>query len=311
VRKALGPAAIVLGGLLLSGCAAGRAASLSGRLVHPGEPLLQFDGLPVGAQDAGDVERVSAPRPSRQGTFGATIESFDPGLAAALLVEAALPTAQNHLRVAEEYRRLGVLDTAFERLTRAVDKQPRLPAAHEGIAKAWRDWGLPARALSAAYRAAYHDPQSAGAQNTLGTVLDALGQLEQARAAYNRALVLDPTAAWALNNLCYLEFRLGRLGEARSHCEAAIRLDPGLAAAHNNLGLIHGVAGDLRRARAEFLAGGDAATAQYNLGIVYLAHGNDAAAAAAFEQAIQARPDFTAAKARAHAARLRLLIGSN
>jgi hypothetical protein len=57
----------------------------------------------------------------------------------------------------------------------------------------------------------------------------------------------------------------------------------------------------------EFLAAGDPAAAEYNMGILGLAEGNDASAALAFEEAIKARPAFTAAKNRAHAARLRLL----
>ena len=39
--------------------------------------------------------------------------------------------------------------------------------------------------------------------------------------------------------------------------------------------------------------------AHYNIGIVHLAEGRFEAAAAAFQEAIDARPDFTAAKSRA------------
>jgi protein O-GlcNAc transferase len=277
---------------------------------------MNFGGPPVatsGSQQdhSRKVRRPPATPTPRQGTFGASLEGSDPQLAAALLVEAILPTAENHLRVAEEYRRLGVLDAAFARLNRAVQQEPRLAKAHESLARVWRDWGLPDRGLGAAHRAAYYDRQSASAQNTLGTILDALGQFDEAREAYERALSLAPEAAWAWNNLCYVEFRLGRLNEARLRCEAALRLEPDLSAAHNNLALTLAAAGDLGQARQEFLAAGDSAAADYNLGIVHLAAGEYAFAADAFEQAIKARPTFTAAKARAHAARLRLLTGND
>jgi tetratricopeptide (TPR) repeat protein len=80
-------------------------------------------------------------------------------------------------------------------------------------------------------------------------------------------------------------------------------------AAHNNLGLTYAAAGDIGQAHETFRSTGDLAAAEYNLGLMHLANGEFDAAARAFEQAITLRPDFTAAKTRAHAARLRLLTG--
>jgi protein O-GlcNAc transferase len=255
------------------------------------------------------IRHLSARRPSRSATFGATIEASDRRLAVALLAEAALSTAESHVRVAQEYGRLGILDAAFARFNRALLKEPGMARAHEGVARVWRDWGLPDLALAAAYRAVYYDPGSASARNTLGTILDSLGRFEGARAAYRGALALDPDAGWALNNLCNLEYRLGRFTEARAHCESALRIDSSSRAARNNLALTYAAAGDLARARTEFLAGGDVASAEYNMGIVRLAEGDYVSAATAFEQAIKARPSFSAAKSRAHAARMRVLTG--
>jgi tetratricopeptide (TPR) repeat protein len=210
-------------------------------------------------------------------------------------------------QVALEYRRLGIEDSAQKWLARSLARDSRFAAAHEETARVWRDWGLPEYAVGHAYRAVYFAPASASAQNTLGTVLDALGRLTEARAAYEKAAALDPGAAWALNNLCYLDFRLGRLDEARRQCQAAIRLSPGLSAAHNNLGLAFAATGDLGKAGEAFFAAGDEAAAHYNLGVIHLAQGRYAAAAEAFEKAIEVRPAFTAAKQRAHNARMRSL----
>jgi tetratricopeptide (TPR) repeat protein len=274
---------VLLGVVVLSGCATGQRGSLA---------------------------PASSARPPRNATLSATIEGSDPQLAAALLVERLLPTAESHLRVAQEYCRLGVLDTAFGRLNRAIEKAPRWSEAHEWMARIWRDWGLPGRGLGAAYRATSYEPESASAQNTLGTIFERLERFDDARRAYERAIELDPAAAWALNNLCHIAFRLGRLDEARSRCEAALTVQPNLAAAHNNLALTFAAAGELDRARQEFLAAGDLATADYNLGIIYLSNQEYASAADRFEDAIKARPTFNAAKARAHAARMRALTGS-
>jgi tetratricopeptide (TPR) repeat protein len=316
VRNSIRPVALALAVLSLSGCAAGRGGSLAGRFVRPGEPQVDFGGPPVASGDSlqgyiKQVRHVSAAAMPRSSTFGTTIESSNQRLAAALLIESVLLTADSHVGVGEEYRRLGVLDSAHARFNRALESAPRLAAAHEGLARVWRDWGFPDLGLGAAYRAAYYDPRSASAQNTLGTIFDAMGRSGDARQAYERALSLDPTAAWALNNLCYAEFKLGNLAKAASHCEQALEIEPGLTAAHNNLALTFAAAGDFERARQEFLAAGDAATANYNLGIVHLAERDYVSAAGAFEQAITARPSFTAAKAQAHAARMRALTGSN
>jgi len=296
---------------MLGGCATGRSGSLSARFIKPGKQTIDYGGPPIPTADSlqqhmRQVKHVqAAAKPS--GTFGSTLESSDPHLAMALLVEAILPTPQNLLRVAEEYRRLGVLDSAYGRVNRALMKAPTFAAAHEAFARIWRDWGLPDQGLGSAYRATYFDPASASAQNTLGTVLAALGRTADARRAYVKALTLDASASYALNNLCYLEFRVGRLDDARTRCEAALQLTPAMSAAHNNLGLVYAARGEIERARLEFLAAGTAATAAYNVGIVHLAAGQYDRAANAFEEAVVAEPEFVAAKARAHDARVRAL----
>ena len=72
-----------------------------------------------------------------------------------------------------------------------------------------------------------------------------------------------------MNNLCYVDFRLGRLEEAQSYCAAALKLNADLVAAQNNMGLVYAAAGDFGEARRAFLAAGDEAAAEFNLGIVY------------------------------------------
>ena len=240
-------------------------------------------------------------------SLGATVEASDPHLSAALLAEAIAPTAENYLIVAREYVRLGILDAAHSRITRAISVEPGSAAAHESLARVWRDWSIPSRALGPAYRAVALAPESASARNTLGTIFDALGQDIEARVAYTAAFDLDSKASWALNNLCYLELRLGRLDEARRHCEAALEVTPSLSTARNNLGLSHAAAGDLARASVAFSASGDRAAAHYNLGMVLLVAGRYQEAAVDFEQAIRLREGFTAAKRWAHYARMRSL----
>ena len=303
---------VALSILFLNGCATSQGGSLASRFVTEGEPAVDVGGPPIAAPASRKTARVQpSVAPARTAIAGPTIESADRRLAAALTTEALLPTAESHLLVAREYERLGILDAAYARVDRALQKEPRRSEAHEAKARIWREWGLPGLGLGAAYRAVSYDPRSASAENTLGTLLNALGHADLASEAYKRALSLDPTAAWALSNLCYAAFRGGHLDEAQSWCEKALQISPNLAAAHNNLALTFAADGDLVRARTEFLAAGDPAAAEYNLGIVYLAGRQYAIAADRFEQAIKARPNFGAAKTRAHDARMRALCGGD
>ena len=296
--------ALVLGTFLCGACAASADGSLSTRFVKPGKPTLDLGG-PVP-----EAKRNAPPLPpARAASVGVSVENSDPRLSAALLLATAIPTAAHHLRVADEYRRLGILDASARHVDQAIKLEPRFAEAHERLARIWRDWGFPDQGLGAAYRAAFYAPRSPSAQNTLGTLLAAVGRPDDARRAYERALALEPNAAWVLNNLCDLERRRGRLSEARDRCEAALAIDASLGAAHNNLALTFAAFGDLDRARVEFLAGGDEASANYNLGLVHMADGDYRAAADAFEAAIRLRPAFTAAKSRAHTVRLYLLSG--
>lgn len=299
---------LVLSASLWGGCATGTRGSWSTQFVKPGKPGLDLGGPAPQTHESDSNKTQGRTRPSsRPALTGLTVEELDPQLSAALLLEQVLPTAENHWRVAGEYRRLGILDASARHLDQALIAAPKFAAAHEDLARIWRDWGFPDKGLVAAYRATFYAPQSASAQNTLGTLLAALGKADEARRAYERALALDPGAVWAQNNLCDLERQTGRLREAEERCEAAIAIDPHFTAAHNNLALVFADDGDLNRARAEFLAAGDEASANYNMGLVHLAGGDYRAAADDFEAAIRLQPTWAAAKERAHAVRLYLL----
>jgi Flp pilus assembly protein TadD len=306
----------LIGIVVLAGCVSGGGSgSLTARFVKQGEPATNLGGPtpPTAETLHGQMEKarqlVAKTTPPRSTSLGGRVESSDPKLAAALLLASMAPSAEHQLAVAQEYRRVGILDAAFDRVSRAIEEEPRLAEAHEMQAKLWRDWGFPARALGAAYRAVSYAPQSASARNTLGTVFESFGRFDEARRAFQAAADLDSSAAWPLNNLCHVELRVGRLDDARSRCQAALTKQPAFSAAHNNLALVFAASGDLVRAKQEFLLAGDVASAEYNIGILYLAEKQYGPAADSFEAAIKARPTFDAAKARAHEARVRAMSG--
>ena len=145
------------------------------------------------------------PAAQRTQVVGTTVEARDPALAAALLKLRFAPSAAQHRAVADEYRRLGILDAAFDQLTAATRMDRGDAAAYDARARIWRQWGVPLWGVADANRAIFYAPKSASAQNTLGTLFAAAGRFDAARQAFERALALDPTASFARDNLSRLD----------------------------------------------------------------------------------------------------------
>jgi len=282
-------ALLLVAALLATGCGSLHVVKTTGRAPAP-----SHDG------NAGSGSGA-APAP----TFTATLEAQDSRLSAALLAVAIAPRAATYRLLAQEYRRLGVLDKAHEHFSNAVAMDRTDAASYDALARIWRDWGAADRGLADAYRAVYYAPDSAAAANTLGTLLQATGHIDDARLWYARAIHLDKDAWYALNNLCYVAV-LTQPEEALNTCQAAVAAAPGSKArqAQNNLALAHAAAGDRSGAKQWFRRAGEPATASYNYGIAMMATRAYKEAAVAFEEALQADPLFTMAALRARQARL-------
>jgi len=295
--------------MLLSGCASHNARTSQARLPQAKASASNeaaSESLSVYMQK---VRHLSAnARPLNKSEAAETLETRDPALAAELLLVSNQPTADGYRSLAESYRERGVLDAAHRNFNRAIALNPLDGAAYEGLARVWRDWGFPDLALGDAHRAVYYAPQLASARNTFGTVMQALGHYDEARAAYELASRLEPQAAYAVNNLCYLAFVQGRIDAAIERCRKALELDPSMPAARNNLALAFAASGRMDLARNQFVETGDRASGLYNIGIVSLAAGDDAAALNAFDEASKARPAFHLARERARQIREQMFL---
>lgn len=318
---------VVAGVCLGTGCARHMAPGLSQRFIRPGEPTTTYDEPSSDDPSAKPTEKPSdqpgeepprptlqeqmsklrylqaQARPAQSATGTTTIEQQDADLAVALARMAVFPTGKRHREVADQYRRLNLLDRAYEHYSAAVRLNQYDAAAYEGLARIWRDWGMSHLGLTEAHRAVFYAPLSASAHNTLGTVLQALGQRSLARDEYLRAARLDPEAAYALNNLCYTSFLDGRLADALQQCNDALGLDPDLTPVRNNLALVYAASGLMTQAEKEFEAAADPGTAAYNIGIVHLAERHYLDAIDAFRQAEHIQPFVTDARARTRQAR--------
>jgi tetratricopeptide (TPR) repeat protein len=201
-------AAVALAAAIAGGCA--------NRATRPSPFLIKAPG-PVDVGAMADVpaaipreeferakrEALAARAASKPATLP-SIEERDSGLRAALLRLKVAPSVATHLRAAEEYRRVGVQDAAFEHVSEALRLESRSAAAYDGRARLWRDWGFTSAALADAHRAKYFDPTSAEVRNTLATILERRGLCREALVEYREALRLNPGAAWAQQNVLRL-----------------------------------------------------------------------------------------------------------
>jgi tetratricopeptide (TPR) repeat protein len=288
---------------LLNACAASVRPEISSLLIKQGEPSVSYDAPDAGKGKAAKPTRADyrlpADRPARERTESAnTVENTDKPLSQALKGLRLADTASNRLRVAGEYRRLKILDKAYEHATAALKINRRSAEALEQRAQVWREWGFPHFGLGDAHRAVFIAPGSPSARNTLGTLLQSMGQPESARQAYQYAVRLDPRAAYAWSNLCYLSLVSGNHERAISECDTALQLAPELHAARNNMALSYATAGRLEEARDELFAKGSRADAAFNLGMLYLALGKYQLAEESFRHATDIRPSFSAAESR-------------
>jgi Flp pilus assembly protein TadD len=291
--------------LAATGCTA-RQSSLKGRFVKHGKPSFSYD-LPTSSTSRPTPELTAEQRReiaahAGELSVGRTVEATNRVLSEALRNLSTSPTQENFRRVADAYRRLGILDKAYDYLTVAIEMTPRASELFEARAYIWRDWNLPGFGLSDAHRAVHIAPRSASARTTLGRLLLATGDLTSAREQFEKAVDFEPTAAYALNNLCYLSILDGSYTRAESECRRALAIAPQMTAARNNLALSYASLGDMDRARAEFLLAGDSAAADFNIGIYYMANGDYTMAAQAFRLASNARPALYEAVGKARQA---------
>lgn len=298
---------------LLSACAANVRPDMSSFLVKQGEPSVSYDVADSGkhepAKGASPIAQETSPRDRTDAAN--TVEFTDKVLARALGTLQRADTVQNRLRAAAEYRRLRILDKAYDHVTMALKLDHRSAEAFEQRAQIWREWGFASLGLTDAYRAVFISPRSASARNTLGTILQSIGDVKAARLAYQRVLELDPGAAYAWSNLCYLSLLTDNADRAVTECGTALRLGPDVTATRNNFALSYAAAGRLQEAREELLTNGSPADAAFNIGMLYLAVGQYQLAEESFSAAIDIRPNFSAAQTRRRQAAGRTIAPSN
>jgi arylsulfatase A-like enzyme/Flp pilus assembly protein TadD len=227
---------------------------------------------------------------------------------------------------------------AVEGLRPLVRREPGNPAFRQALAAALRAAGRPAEAAAALGALDTIAPSDPVAWHERSIALDAAGQMEEAMRSERRAIALDPALPEPHNHLGSLLARGGRSEEALAEFTRATTLDPNNAAAwtnranalrargqprdaaeayrmagrlaprdpgaRNGLGVLAVESGELDRAIALFeealAIDPRYHEARLNLAVAQVRRGNAAAARAALQALLQAKPDReTAAKATA------------
>lgn len=160
--------------------------------------------------------------------------------------------AEVQVGLAQGYLRQGRLDIAMERAKRALELDPRLPAAHTMAAIIYQRIGDDESAGRHYARAAELAPRNGEALNNYGVFLCGRQYFERADALFDRALKdpFYPTPAVALANRGSCAVKAGRVDDGERWLRAALEIDPGNGNVLLELASLARTRGDNLRARA-------------------------------------------------------------
>ncbi len=186
----------------------------------------------------------------------------------------------------------GMANEARGEFEKIIKKDPKNALAHEGMGRAYLLDNENKKAIDYLLKALQMNNQLWESHNMLGIAYDRLGKFGQAIEQYQAALSIKPDAGAVYNNLGVSYYLEGQLGKAKEAFTTAIEKGEETSKAYNNLAITLGKLGEYRMAHEAFVRAGSEATAQNNMGYLYLLDGKNKEAAAAFEKAIELSPVF-------------------
>ncbi len=189
---------------------------------------------------------------------------------------------------------LGRAREAVPLYERALERNPRLPEAHNNLGNALQELGDCRRAVGCYRQALTLDAGDAEALGNLGNALRRLGQLEEALECTQRATALAPASSVAHNNQGLTLAALARPQEAIASFRRAVELNPRFAQALQNLGNMLCDAGDYRGAREAYARAIELepqrADTHYHLGRALYELGELAESIASYRRALALQP---------------------
>jgi len=265
---------------------------------------------PVRSDEEGDGEDARAARPRHwRGAAIAVLATLAVGTLAALAWPRSAPPQQAAaplLQRAEYYAGIGQRDDnerAIALYRQRLQQVPDEPRALLGLSRAYSarvcQYGGDAQDVALARRLAAQviaaQPQLAAAHAALGYAHDCSGEYAAALAAYERALQLDPGADAVRGSAAYLYERKGQLAQALAtnlqvRDPARVRFLPIQIA--SNLNLLGYVSAAEARYRDSFQLYPDSAFSNLAWPSFLFAHGRNAEAQAALDEALGRGTDY-------------------
>lgn len=211
--------------------------------------------------------------------------------------------ARVHTELGQKYLQQGQLETALEKLTKALEYDPNYVDANTVIAVLYEKINDPAKAEEHYKRATDLKPKGGNEANNYATFLCKVGRYDQAQSYFERALA-DPfykTPAIALANSGACLLKAGKRDEAEVALRKALDLRPNQGEALIQLASVLYDKGEYFKARAfvqRYEANGEARPDALMLGRNIELHlGNGRAAGDYTRKLIQAFPESEQARA--------------
>jgi Flp pilus assembly protein TadD len=280
----------VIIGVLLSGCATNNAGALQKTAKYglSGERrLLTTEGKKA------DQPMNSAEEYERLGDINLQRDDIT---AAFLNYTKALQLEPERLSASYKTGRLflyrGMTEDAKREFEKILKKDPKNVYAHEGMGRAFLLENNNEKATEYFVKALKINDHLWEVHDLLGIAYDRQKKSALAVEQYRMALSLKPDATAVYNNLGVSYYLLGEYEKAKDAFITAIEKGGEESKVYNNLALTLGKLGQYRQAEEAFTRAADEATAQNNLGYLYMLDGKNNEAAVAFEKAIYLSPSF-------------------
>jgi len=154
-------------------------------------------------------------------------------------------------QLADEGKQLkdkGYSAQALEKLTEAVEENPKLTEAHLTIGDIFRERGVYEDADAAYRKAVVSDPNNFDARYLLGLTNHLRGELKRAISSYQRALVIDKNSFKANRDMAAAVLQSGKPADAIPYAKRAVDLDPESQAAWANLAAAYSLTRDYENA---------------------------------------------------------------
>lgn len=155
-----------------------------------------------------------------------------------------------------------------------------------------------AKAVTQYEAAIQAQPDFVTAINRLGVTLNKLGRHPEATAQFHRAISLAPRVAYLYNNLGFSLYLQDELDSAEAALRKSLEIKPDFSRASMNLGMTLAKLGRFDEALDAFRtgAGGDEATAYYNLAVMQGETGRFTVAVRSLNRALEINPRLDAAQ---------------